>query len=241
MKRAIKDAICGIAATHGWTAEPFRTFVLAHSLGSLEALSLSGEAAAATKAEHGDKDEGVALQVLGCALVSPFGLRPHKAIRMLAKKRSGENRMFANAALTLPWLEPLTAPILHFLSTKVVGFGGRASAAELYWMLKRAAASDYGDVRVSYTRIREAGFPIFVFFGDRDDIMERAIHEEVARYFDPPLIADECNGNGIADGRIGELQRATMFGGGTHYTVKSHAREIAVRLGDWMGSVDRRS
>lgn len=248
MERALLASIRGVAEAEGWDAkQPLDVFALAHSLGSLEALGLCDPAA---ELEQRTSDTCTLVRFVGCGLVSPFGLRPHRAIKMIAKRDDGETFPLLRPVLRSAALEVLLSPIVRFLSVNMMGFGARASASELFWMIKRAAASDYGRVRAIYGRMRDARTPLLLCYGTEDKLMERAIHDEVAQHLNMPVrevvSTGQDGGNGVGVGdqddagdRPGEgpTQRAVVFVGASHYAIRSHPQQLADAIEEWMDAV----
>ena len=242
MEGAVLASIRGVAEAEGWDVkQPLNVFALAHSLGSLEALGLCDPAAELEQRMSSD----IPVRFVGCGLVSPFGLRPHRAIKVIAKRDDGETFPLLRPILRSAALEAVLRPIFRFLSVNVMGFGGRASASELFWMIKRAAASDYGRVRAIYGRMRDARTPLLLCFGTEDELMERAIHDEVAEHLSMPIrevvATGQDGGGGSGDAGNGAdegaTQRAVVFVGASHYAIRSHPQQLAEVIEEWMDAV----
>ena len=252
MERAVLASIRGIAEAEGMPLTssgapprqpPLELFALAHSIGSLEALGLCDPFAAESAGST-----AIPVRFLGCALVSPFGLRPHQAIKVLAKRPDGSTFWLLRHLVRSQLAEMLLRPLVRFLSARVFGFGSRASASELFWMLKRAAASDYTRVNAIYRAMRDAKTPLHLFYGSDDPLMERAVHDEVATLLGISVreVAVKAAGGKAVEqaGRQTQhpsdadaMQRATVFVGASHYSIRSHPQQLAEDLEAWMDAV----
>jgi pimeloyl-ACP methyl ester carboxylesterase len=173
----------------------------------LLAHSLGGESAV-TVASSGR------VKVGGCACISPIGLRPHRALTLGLSKSS-------YVAYFLPlWgvssLDFLLKPLLWFLSCYGMGFPQRIAADEYMLMWHRAGLIDFQKQGENLRAIAQSELPFLLIYGDNDALFERQIHDEVRELWPAEASTFIC------------------VEGGTHYTTKSHAQEVAAAVATWV-------
>ena len=196
-----------------------RPVLLAHSLG--------GEVAATLAARSVSQSAQGALSLGGCTFISPVALRPHRALTM-GNKRGVNLTKYTLPLLRSEGLQKALAPLSWVLFVYLMGFPKRIAGEEYTWMWYRAAIINFEQQAQNLTTISEpnAGLPLCLFFGGRDPLMEPSIHEEVEQ-----LWVKQC-------GPLRQTaHRVVRFDKGTHYTIKSHAAEIAEHMHDWISSI----
>jgi pimeloyl-ACP methyl ester carboxylesterase len=175
-------------------------FLLAHSLGGESAVNVAASGR---------------VNVSGCACISPIGLRPHRALTL--GTFSSNTAAFLPPLMGIGALESLLKPLSWYLFTTFAGFPKRIAADEYLLMWHRAGLIDFKKQGENLNAISESKLPFLLIYGDRDDLFEKTIHEEVRA-----LWPEEGSGEFIC------------YKGGTHYTVKSHAQEIARTVAAWL-------
>ena len=94
-----------------------------------------------------------------------------------------------------------------------MGFPKRIAASEYLLMAHRAGCIDFEGHGARLRALSQSGVPFLLFFGDKDALFEKEIHDEVAALWPSEI--------------------STCFESGSHYTIKSHAKDIGQAVASW--------
>ena len=176
----------------------------------LAAHSLGTEAALALAAQSGRNGH---ITIGGIALLCPIGLRPHRGLSH-GTKQNLARKILPAIKSTPAWFNKFVlAPLAWVFSVMVFGFPARNQAGEYLWMCHRAALLDFARLRGYYVAVGSGNVPVRLFYGNADPLIEPEIHSEA-----------------LALWESSEVAAGVFFQGGTHFTLKSHADEIAAEM-----------
>jgi pimeloyl-ACP methyl ester carboxylesterase len=232
--------------------------LLAHSLGGETALTMAAQALAHSDlskdpevAAHQEGEAGTASGaawsggVAGVVLISPVSQRPHAALTLGGRLSSNFAALLApvfQRSGSRAWARRLLDGAAKRISV-LAGFPERVPAAEYGWMVHRAGLIDFGRQRANVSALRAARLPVLLFHGGRDALFEQAVHRELEQAlglarWELPGGGETCSGvrEGVQEGQEGPgpgQGASCFFPSGTHYTIKTHANEIASAVHVW--------